>query len=176
MSRTASHATAAVVTLALCTLGGACRTPHIEGAADDGALHQTLERPPLQPGAPPDCDDAIFARTFHTCPAPAAAFPRIWDALAPSLTPERARGFVAAEGPALDACCGAADLVVELDLVVACDGRVEDAAASVGGAGAPLLAGACLEGVARGWTLDRPNGHEQGVHVLVPCGTPGARR
>lgn len=115
---------------------------------------------------PTDCDGALFDREFASCPLHTmdAAWPNIWEAMKPPLTRRVAYASVQARVPELAACC-AEPALVEIDVVVGCDGAVIDTRVR-----APWLAGACIDDAVRAWTFARPSGTQAAFHVLVPCG------
>lgn len=116
---------------------------------------------------PAECDGALFDRTFAQCPTAEMSWPNIWESLAPPLTREGAHQFVHEHRMAIDACCREPALV-ELDVVIACDGSVVDTRVR-----APWFVGGCIDDAVRAWTFARPQGTEAAFHMLLPCG-PGA--
>jgi hypothetical protein len=100
---------------------------------------------------------------------------RFWDALQPSLTKEGAAGLIGARRGELDRCCGDASAVIDLDLVVACDGAVRDVDARVLVGDADFGAMGCVRDAARAWQLDLPDEPERGIHAVLSCGA-GKRR
>jgi hypothetical protein len=113
---------------------------------------------------PADCDGAIFDREFAQCPTMDMSWPNIWESLAPPLTRDSAHAFVREHQLAIDACCSDPALV-ELDVVIACDGTVVDTRVR-----APWFVGGCIDDAVRSWTFARPQDVEAAFHMLLPCG------
>lgn len=113
---------------------------------------------------PADCDGALFDREFAQCPTVEMSWPNIWESLADPLTRDNAHAFVHQHRLAIDACCNDPSLI-ELDVVIACDGSVVDTRVR-----APWLVGGCIDDTVRSWTFARPQGSEAAFHMLLPCG------
>lgn len=143
----------------------------VGGGALGGCATDDLDQvePPsfLRFDPPPDCDGALFARTFAQCPEVSLenSFPNIWEAMAPTLTREGVHALFSEHRSAIDACCGDNPSIIETDIVIGCGGEVLDLRVR-----APWLVGGCVEDAVRTWTFARPAPSEQGIHLLVPCG------
>jgi hypothetical protein len=157
---------------------GSCFTPRIELDSNESRVVESVDtffdqfEGAFKPGPPPDCNNAMFARTFSRCEnnKPEAVFPFIWDAMKPTLTPEGAAAFIGNKMSTLDRCCEDNSAVVEIDLIVGCDGAITHSHVETRGPWLMRWQKLCIEREVSDWQLDRPSEHEQGLHFLVTCG------